>query len=139
MFTSRAALFFVSKTSVVKNKQKCNIQKFWQIGRKRGIASRPFTETITLPSSQEIHKRLNSIGMGHFTEETGFHDKIGGKELSPIGVYTMYQFAFVDYSKNMGNSAALFTASMMEDTVFKKILEESPKALEEIKEFKKQM
>lgn len=77
--------------------------------------------------------------MGHFTEETGFHDKIGGKELSPIGVYTMYQFAFVDYSKNMGNSAALFTASMMEDTVFKKILEESPKALEEIKEFKKQM
>lgn len=57
--------------------------------------------SIKLDSAEIIEDRLRSNGYEHFAEKTGIHQKLGGRDISPLGIEIQFLLVLDDYCNGL--------------------------------------
>ena len=90
--------------------------------------------TIRLASTQDLNKRLCSKGFDHFTEKTQIDKTLGSQVKAPLGVAMAVELALYDYDQYIQNPMTDALMQMLKPQLIETILEEHPKAIEELKQ-----
>lgn len=101
-----------------------------------------FAVNVKMPDAEILNKRLNNIGMQYFAEKTKAVSNLADKELTAIGVATIVETSLYDYHKYLADSMPAnylqiyaIQMQMNKPMLIKALLQDSPEAINELKEF----
>lgn len=94
-------------------------------------------ETITLPSQEEIARRLESLGLDHFDDKTKLSSDLGSQKKYPLGVVNAVNLAAYSYNELLKKDclfSAVVTFSMNKTLIVPELLKEYPAIVAALKQ-----
>jgi hypothetical protein len=95
--------------------------------------------TVTLACQEELKKRLLEVGIPHFVEKSNIDRMLGSRNVAPLEVTTILDFALLNYSSQMDFSEEIqkkFAHQFMQtkrEPMIRAILQEHPEAIKALK------
>ena len=106
------------------------------------VASINFAGPVKMPSAQVLNERLGEKGFQHFAEKTKIADNLADRELEALGVAITVETSLYDYNENLKKGGLSeqqlrknqMIMKMTKPMLFKALLQDSPEALDELKQ-----